>query len=256
MSTDFTTGRNTQIGKDDLYLKISDVMSKYLGVNRQTLYQNYINAGKCDGNGNWALYNRYNTNDIDNGCIDSNTYTDNDVDDLVVLKASIEKEALLDKDPSTAENRKQIIENACSALINDGLCNNFSLTGAFPHLDMPDSVISIDIDGTIKCIENIQNNEFANAHAIIKYTDSCGCGIQEPVPYYPPGQAYENPFIKDTKDDAIYGINASYLWEITGEEDIVVSDATSSMIENHLELATGTTATNSRIRISLTYTEN
>jgi hypothetical protein len=28
------------------------------------------------------------------------------------------------------------------------------------------------------------------------------------------------------------------------------------MIENHLELATGTTATNSRIRISLTYTEN
>ena len=248
MSTDFT-GSNKSISKESLYLMSADKLGSMLGVSRDKMHDFYKRIGKCSCSAEWGYYDRYTKT------VNSNTYTSSALDDILILSASVGKEELLSKDVETAESRKAFIKNECSGLIEHGLCNDFELTGCFPHLDTPDQINSIVIDGDIKCI--IDDNPFGTVHAKIGYTDSCGAGTVEPVPYYPLSTSVENLFEKDTIEDPLYNLSGvEYLWSIENSGNVEISEATSSMTLDHFDAATRSTAVDTAIRISLSYTEN
>ena len=246
MSSDFTTGKNKSISKEGLYLKLCDTLSQKLNIPREKLYSFYAENGLCSGGVSWDYFDRYNKE------FDSNTYSENAFDDLVILSAAVDKDEFLDKTNETVESRRSSILNQCSGMMNSHLCNRFSLTGLFPHLDRPDEIISIDgISGVIPCYLNGYETLYAN----ITYSDSCGCNIPEPVPSYPIG--YEgNILVKNSMDETYEAETASYHWEITeNPENIVLHEETSGMTSNHLILATSTDAVIPEIKVSLTYEE-
>ena len=248
MSTDFTTGRNVSISNNDLYLLASDKIATLLGVDRSDLYAFYKRTGRCSGNGDFGYYDRYMK--VSN----SNDYTGNPLDDIYVLAAAVDQEIMLDKAPSSITVRRDFIMDKCSGLIAEGLCDDFTLTGCFPHLDMPDGINSFAISGEIRCID--KENPYGVVHAKIGYTDSCGVGVIEPVPYYPLDMPVSALMEKDTLEDSKYGLSGvEYRWVLDNPDDIVVSEATSSMTCDHIDVATSRTAISYTVVVSLVYTE-
>lgn len=254
MSTDFK-GNNESITTVDLYLALSDCMSKYLNVDRDSVYAHYIKVGKCSEvpNNSWAYFDRY--------CKrwNSNDYVGNEFDNLLILKEAINKPEYLDVNLSSVQSRKDSLNSACSSFIQNGLCDNFTVSGYFPHLDCPGAVETI-VGDDIPCV--LPNGNYATFYAVVKYYDSCGCGVEEPVPYYPTSYDIdpnysEKLFFKRTDEDAQYNVSAEYSWEIIKNADeVVVSLDTNSMKEPTLRLGTLSTAIEPNIELSFIYTEN
>lgn len=245
MSTDFTTGKNKKISKDDLYLMTSNIMSNILNVDRNILYTFYKNNNECPGSGQWDYFDRYVKK------YNSNNYTNNKLDDLIVLSAAVDKVEFLDKSDSTINSRKNKLESLCSSFIKEGKCNNFKLSSFIPHLDKPNEIDSFHrTSGIIPCIEK----GYETLTPYITYTDSCGCNYIEPAPQYPINYPDEQLFRKLANE--YEADTAEYQWKITSNVDqINISPATSSMKENHLDIATLSTATLDSIEIEITYTE-
>ena len=89
MSTDWSTNKNKQFGKNELYLNMSNTFasvglkisdSETIENARNIFYNVYKRHGLCDNNGKWYLFDRY---------VTSNDYTGNKLDNLVVLNSAI-----------------------------------------------------------------------------------------------------------------------------------------------------------------------
>ena len=90
MSTDWSTNKNKQFGKNELYLNMSNTFasvglklseSETIENVRNIFYNVYKRHGLCDENGKWYLFDRY---------VSSNNYIENKIDNLVVLNSAIE----------------------------------------------------------------------------------------------------------------------------------------------------------------------
>lgn len=89
MSTDWSTNRNKQFGKNELYLNMSNTIasvglklsdSESIENVRNIFYNIYKRHGLCNNDGKWYLFDRY---------ITSNDYTGNKFDNLIVLNSSL-----------------------------------------------------------------------------------------------------------------------------------------------------------------------
>lgn len=159
------------------------------------------------GSAKWDLYDRY---------ISSNDYTNNKLDDLVVLSASISannnsNNILFNTDntESGIERRKSSIMGELAPFIDDELCNDINLTGFFPHLDVVTDVKVKSVDGKVQCYE-IKEETF---YGVITYSDSCHEDNDlnkclEPVPDFE-----ELVFERNTLNDPLVN-GAKYKWTI------------------------------------------
>jgi len=253
MSSDFK-GRNESITSDDLYLYLSDCMWRHLGISREHLYEHFISIGKCEGSGSWEYFDRYNKK------FNSNDYVGNSFDNALILSRAVGKQEYLSRSVDTAQTRRESISTACSSFIQDGLCDSFTISSVFPHLDCVDSIVEIKgVSGFIPCVEP-PPAKYETLYAMISYTDSCGNGYSEPVPYYPiswDDDPSKNVFIKSTLENSTYGIDAEYHWEITrNANEVQISVDTASMDKAYIEIGTLSSAFEPEISVSLTYTEN
>lgn len=251
MSTDFT-GKNKGITNDSLYMTLSDKLSQYLNVDRDKLYRKYAEKNLCEGCGNWTFFDRYNKE------FDSNDYTGNKFTDIAIIKETIGREEFSSKDISTADERRDKLFSLCSGLIENNLCESFSITGLFPHLDCPGEIISIEgVSGAIPCIG--EDGAYETLYANISYTDSCGEGLIEPVPYYPSGwdsSLSGDITVKSTLDDLKYGVDAEYHWTIRrNANQVTIDPTTSGMTSAYLNVATLSTAFKPDINVELSYDE-
>lgn len=249
MSSDFTTGKNKKIGKDDLYLMVSDVMSDILDINRDTIYKFYSSRGECPGKGQWGYFDRYVK------LYNSNNYTNNRLDDLIVLSAAMNNPEFLDRSDSTINSRKFNLLSLCSSFIKEGKCNDFKLSGFIPHLDRPNEIDSFQLKiGEVPCIEK----GYETLTPYITYTDSCGCNYIEPVPQFPLDYPSDQLFRKLASDDQYKADTANFKWEIvSNKEQVKISPSTTSMKEDHLDIATLSTAVLdiTDVEIEVTYSE-
>lgn len=146
MSTDFTTGNNKKITSETTYLVLSDKLGelfqdKNINLDRnfffkkfsdQKLFKETLNNEET----RWNLLTRYKN---------SNDYTSNKFDDVIILNMVSDKYEMLDVKSDSIETRKELIESCCSSYIKNGYCSNFinELTGFFPHLDRPGDIVSM-----------------------------------------------------------------------------------------------------------------
>lgn len=252
MSSDFS-GKNSSIKSDDLFMMMSDTLASRLRTTRELLIRFYQDNGVCGNEDSLEIFDRYNTDPFD-----SNAYSDNEFDDISILDQAIGKEELLDKELSSAPQRKEIIENACSSLQQNGLCNDFTLSSFFPHLDCAKEIIALGNDRSIECAD-LQN--YSIIYGQITYCASCDESFQEPSPYYPAdfidGRDGRSILIRDTRDDAKYQIcNSKYRWEIVeNESNVVIYESTASMDKNVLSVATSPAAITQSIKVALEFSE-
>lgn len=252
MSTDFK-GNNESITADDLYLSLSDCLGKCLNVPREKVYGHYTAIGKCEGHGSWPHYARYNVR------CGSNDYVGDAFDNLVILREAVGKEELLSRDIGTAQARRDRLTADCAPLIQDGLCDGFTISGLFPHLDVPGAVVDIrGVSGVIPCVDP-SPRKYETLYAMVSYTDSCGCGLQEPVPYYPAewdSDPSKEIFLKSTLDDAKFGVSAEYRWGITKNADsVAVSDDTAGMDGPCVRIGTLSSAIDPGVTVTFSYSE-
>ena len=88
MSTDWSTNKNKQFGKNELYLNMSDtfasiglkLLDESVNDARNIFYNVYKRHNLCDNTGKWYLFDRY---------ITSNDYTGNKLDNIVVLNSAL-----------------------------------------------------------------------------------------------------------------------------------------------------------------------
>lgn len=260
MSTDWTTNKNQQFGNEELYLKMSDTFASIGLVDldenetvdkvRNVFYNLYKRHNLCSGNGSWNLYDRYTS---------SNEYTNNKFDDLVVLSAAISVNAKFDdilyskeNDTSSINNRRTLIENELSSYITKGFCNDITLSGFFPHLDVVSEVHIGWVNGKVPCWE-IGNETF---YGRILYTDSCHTDDDpfkciEPVP-----SLSETKYERNTMNDPDEP-TAKYSWYVLknpGEDDhqMIIQDG---LDKNVLILSMKASGNLTDGRIRLTYTE-
>lgn len=246
MSTDFTTGKNKNISKDDLYLMKCDVLSKILNLSHKNLYNFYKSKGECAGSGQWSYYDRY-TNEYN-----SNDYVGNPLDNILILSAAVDKEEFLDKSDETVESRKNLLMRLCSSYIEENKCNNFNLSGLFPHLDKVDNITINSVSGFIPCIE-VGYETFI---PVLTYCDSCGQGYPEPVPEYPIGYT-GNMFEKLGNQNQYRTENSEFEWQITRNADqAIISPETASMNLGYIEIAALSTASLDDIDLEIKYSEN
>jgi hypothetical protein len=268
MSSDFITGKNKKISKENSFLMLSDKLGslfKEYNLDRNFFYDLYAEeklfeptlTGEFEPI-RWNLFTRYKN---------SNNYSSNKFDDVYILQKAADNENLLDKTEETIESRKNIILNECSRLIENGICMypNFQLTGLFPHLDKPNKIVTIDgiKDGEpiidIPCFEY----GFATFYATIDYTDSCGGIIKEPVPTYT-NYTIDDDIVLNDK----FEINTLTDMEIFQNSEIyptfswsIENNSTEVMIENNefnsnvISIAALSTAIFPTIDLKLTYTE-
>lgn len=258
MSTDWTTNKNKQFGKDEMYLKMANTFASIGLVDiddnntvdkvRKTFYNLYKRHGLCDGEGSWVLFDRY---------VSSNEYTNNKMDDLVVLSSAINANLnndniLYTKDNSeeSINNRKIIIESEITKLSKDGLSNDIVLTGFFPHLDVVSNVEIGSISGSIPCWE-LGEETF---YGLISYSDSCHTNDDlerciEPVPTFK-----EEKFVRNTKDDTPEP-NSTYEWIVTRNLDELLINSSIGSKNNIFKCSMKAESNKLEANIILKYTE-
>ena len=258
MSTDWTTNKNKEFGKEELYLKISNTFASIGLIDiddnnsvdkvRKTFYNLYKRHKLCEGDGNWNLFDRY---------ISSNEYTDNKLDDLVVLNSAINvnknnNNILYSKDNSqvSIDNRKNLIENEIKKLSNNGLCNEVTLTGFFPHLDVVSDVEVRTISGLVPCWELGEET----LYGIITYSDSCHTDDDfnkclEPVPTFT-NEQYERNTLRDMPEPT-----STYSWEITKNKNQLKISEETGLNSNILKCSMKGEANLTEAEIRLKYSE-
>lgn len=260
MSTDFTTGNNKKITSESTYLVLSDKLGKLFKDKNIDLDRNFFfdkfaknklfSKTLNDEDSRWKLLARYRN---------SNNYTSNKFDDVIILNSVNNKEQFLSLSDETIDSRKSLINSYCSSYIKDGYCSDFSnqLTGFFPHLDKPGDIISmVSTSGGIPCFEFGYGTIYAN----ITYEDSCGQNVLQPVPTY---KDYSYNKTTDEIDEDKWSYNtlndiapeyATFKWEVLENSvDIMIKD--NVVNRNIVEIATLSSASNDQIKLSLTYAE-
>lgn len=146
MSTDLTTGNNKKITSETTYLVLSDKLgelfqNKNIDLDRDFFFEKFSKNKLFEETlmfpeNRWKLLSRYKN---------SNDYTSNKFDDVIILNMVSDKHEMLDIKSDSIESRKELIESCCSSYIKNGYCSNFinELTGFFPHLDRPGDIVSM-----------------------------------------------------------------------------------------------------------------
>ena len=221
MSTDWSTNRNKQFGKNELYLDMSNTFasiglrlsdSETIDDARNIFYNVYKRHNLCDVSGivgQWYLFDRYH-----NVNHNSNDYTGNKLDNIVVLNSALEANLsgdLYEKDNTeeSINRRKTLILNNINLYKQYHLCNDINLTGFFPHVDLVDEISGvISLSSAIPCWELGEETFFAK----ITYMDSCHTSDDienkciEPVP-----NLIEEKYFRNTLEDED-AETAEYTW--------------------------------------------